>query len=164
MVVIAIPSVDILRTKTRGASLKAQLVGLLKDEISYVAAFVGVALASQGYIVADTVASLFVASVIAAGGIYLLKDNVHYLVGRAPDAQFFKELESAAKSVRGVLGVHDLKAEYVGPSVIQASLHIEVEKGSSIENADRIAHEVEERVSKEVNCRYCVIHVDPANR
>jgi cation diffusion facilitator family transporter len=164
MLVIAIPSVDILRTKTRGASLKAQMVGLLKDEISYVAAFVGVALASQGYIIADTIASLFVASVIAGGGIYLLKDNVHYLVGRAPDPHFFKELESAAKSVRGVLGVHDLKAEYVGPSVIQASLHIEVEKGTSIENADRIAHEVEERVSKEVNCQYCVIHVDPANR
>lgn len=163
MLVIAIPSIDILRTKTRGASLKAQMVGLLKDEISYVAAFAGVALASQGIIVADTIASLFIASVIVAGGIYLLKDNVHYLVGRAPDQQFFRKLESTAKSVRGVLGVHDLKAEYVGPNIIQASLHIEIEKGSSIENADRIAHEVEERVGKEVNCQYCVIHVDPAN-
>ena len=110
-----------------------------------------------------TLTCLFVASIIAIGGIYLLKDNVHYLVGRAPNQQFFEKLESAAKSVRGVLGVHDLKAEYVGPNIIQASFHIEVEKGKSIEDADRIAHEVEERASKEVDCQYCVIHVDPAN-
>jgi cation diffusion facilitator family transporter len=161
MFVIAIPSIDILRTKTRGASLKAQMVALLKDEVSYVAAFVAVALVAQGYYVADTIASLFIAFIIALGGIYLLKDNVHYLVGRAPNKQFFEKLESTAKSVEGVLGVHDLKAEYVGPNIIQASLHVEVEKGTSIENADRIAHEVEERASKKVNCQYCVIHVDP---
>lgn len=161
MFVIAIPSIDILRTKARGASLKAQMVALLKDEVSYVAAFVAVALVAQGYYVADTIASLFIAFIIAVGGIYLLKDNVHYLVGRAPNHEFFEKLELTAKSVEGVLGVHDLKAEYVGPDIIQASLHVEVEKGTSIENADRIAHEVEERASKKVNCQYCVIHVDP---
>ena len=94
---------------------------------------------------------------------YRLKDNVHYLVGRAPNQQFFEKLESTVKSVKGVLGVHDLKAEYVGPNIIQASFHLEVEKGTSLENADRIAHEVEERASEEVKCQYSVIHVDPTN-
>lgn len=161
MLLIAVPSIDILRTKTKGASLKAQMVSLLKDEITYVAAFVAVTLVTQGYYIADTIASLFVAFVIALGGIYLLKDNVNYLVGRAPNQKFFEKLESTAKSVKGVLGVHDLKAEYVGPDIIQASLHIEVEKQTPIEKADEIAHQVEEKVSKEVNCQYCVIHVDP---
>jgi cation diffusion facilitator family transporter len=163
MFVIAIPSIDILRTKTKGASLKAQMVALLKDEVSYVAALVAVVFVAQGYYMADTIASLFVAFIIALGGIYLLKDNVHYLVGRAPSQQFFEKVESTAKSVKGVLGVHDLKAEYVGPNIIQASLHIEVEKETSIVEADRMAHEVEERVGQEVNCQYCVIHVDPTN-
>ena len=161
MFVIAVPSIDILRVKTKGASLKAQMVALLKDKVSYIAALVAVILVAQGYYMADTIASLFVAFIIALGGIYLLKDNVHYLVGRAPSQQFFEKVEWTAKSVKGVLGVHDLKAEYVGPNIVQASLHIEVEKGTSIEEADRTAHEVEERVSKEVNCQYCVIHVDP---
>jgi cation diffusion facilitator family transporter len=163
MFVIAIPSIDILRTKTKEASLKAQMVALLKDEVSYVAALVAVVFVAQGYYMADTIASLFVASIIALGGIYLLKDNVHYLVGRAPSQQFFEKVESTAKSVKGVLGVHDLKAEFVGPNIIQASLHMEVEKETSIEEANRIAHEVEERVGQEVNCQYCVIHVDPTN-
>lgn len=164
MLVIAVPTVDVLRTKTKGASLKAQMVGLLKDEISYAAILAGVLLVSQGYIVADTIASLFVASVIAVGGIYLLKDNVHYLVGRAPDQQFFKRLEATARSVQGVAGIHDLKAEYVGPNIIQASLHVEVEKGTPAEKADRIAHEVEEKVSMNVSCQYCVVHIDPADQ
>jgi cation diffusion facilitator family transporter len=163
MFVIAIPSIDIWRTKTKGASLKAQMVALLKDEVSYVAALVAVVFVAQGNYMADTTASLFVAFVIALGGIYLLKDNVHYLVGRAPSQQFFEKVESTAKSVKGVLGVHDSKAEYVGPNIIQASLHIEVGKETSIVEADRIAHEVEERVGQEVNCQYCVIHVDPTS-
>jgi divalent metal cation (Fe/Co/Zn/Cd) transporter len=108
-------------------------------------------------------ASLFVAFVIAFGGVYLLRDNVHYFVGRTPIQQFFEKVASTAKSVKGVIGIHDLKAEYVGPNAIQASLHIEVEKETSVVEADRIAHEVEERVGKEVNCQYCVVHVDPAN-
>ena len=82
-------------------------------------------------------------------------------MGRAPNQQFFEKVESTAKSVKGVLGIHDLKAEYVGPNIIQASFHIEVEKGTPVEESDRIAHEVERRVSQEVSCQYCVIHVDP---
>lgn len=161
MFLIAIPSIDILRTKTKGASLKAQLVALLKDEVSYIAALIAVLLVAQGYHAADAIASLLIATIIALGGAYLLRDNVHYLIGRAPNEQFFEKLELTAKSVEGVLGVHDLKAQYVGPNIIQASLHVEVEKGTPILDADRIAHEIEERATREVNCQYCVIHVDP---
>jgi len=163
MFVVAIPIIDILRVKARGASVKAQLISLLKDEISYVAALIAIVLVAQGYYLADPLASMFVATVIAIGGLYLFKDNVHYLVGRAPSRQFMEKIESTAKSVKGVLGVHDLKAEYVGRTIVHAGFHVEVAKGTPIEEADRIAHEVEKRVSRETGCQHCVIHVDPAN-
>ena len=163
MFVVAIPIIDILRVKARGASVKAQLISLLKDEISYVAALIAIVLVAQGYYLADPLASMFVATVIAIGGLYLFKDNVHYLVGRAPSRQFMEKVESTAKSVKGVLGVHDLKAEYVGRTIVHAGFHVEVAKGTPIEEADRIAHEVEKRVSRETGCQHCVIHVDPAN-
>jgi len=163
MFVVAIPIIDISRVKTRGASVKAQLVALLKDEVSYVAAIMGIVLLAQGYLWADPLASIFVATVIALGGLYLFKDNVHYLVGRAPSRQFMEKVEAIAKSVKGVLGVHDLKAEYVGPDIVHTGFHIEVAKGTPIEEADRIAEEVKERVSLETGCQHCVIHVDPAS-
>jgi len=62
-------------------------------------------------------------------------------------AKFMARVESAVKSVNGVLGVHDLKAEYVGPNIVHAGFHIEVARGTSIEQADRIAQEVHERVA-----------------
>jgi len=124
MVVIAIPSIDILRVKTRGASAKAQLIALLKDEVSYIAVLIAVILVAQGYLWADPLASVFVAIVIAFSGVYLFKDNVHYLVGRAPSRDFIGKVESTVKSVKGVLGVHDLKAEYVGPNVVHTGFHI----------------------------------------
>jgi len=65
--------------------------------------------------------------------------------------------------VKGVLGVHELKAEYVGPNVVHTGFHIEVAKGTPIEEADRIAEEVQEKVSRETGCEHCVIHVEPAS-
>jgi len=161
MVVIAVPTFDILRVKTKGASLKAQLISLLKDEVSYVAVLIAVILVAQGYFWADPLASTFVAAVIAFSGAYLFKDNVHYLVGKAPTREFMEKIESIAKSVKGVLGIHDLKAEYVGPDMVHTGFHIEVAKGTTIEEADRIAEEVQEKVSLETGCKHCVIHIDP---
>jgi len=161
MFVVAIPTIDIMRMKARGASAKAQLVALLKDEISYIAALVAVVFVAQGYLWADPLASTFVAAVIAISGLYLFKDNVHYLVGRAPTRHFLERVELTAKSVKGVLDLHDLKAEYVGPGIVHTGFHIEVARGTLIEEADRIAEEVKERVSRETGCQHCVIHVDP---
>lgn len=159
--VVAIPIIDILKVKARGASVKAQLVSLLKDEVSYIAGLVAVVLMAQGYYLADPLASIFVAAIIALGGIYLFKDNVHYLIGRAPGREFLGNVEFTARSVKGVLGVHDLKAEYVGHDVVHVDFHIEVAKGTPIEEADRIAEEVRDKVHQIASGRYCVIHVDP---
>ena len=163
MFVVAIPIIDILRVKVRGASIKAQLVALLKDEFSYIVALIAIILVGQGYYLADPLASIIVAIVIAISGLYLFKDNVHYLVGKAPSKAFMEKIETVANSVEGVLGVHDLKAEYIGPNIVHTGFHIKVAKGTPIEEADRIAHEVEERVSQETGCQHCVIHVDPVN-
>ncbi len=163
MIVLAIPVINIPRVKTKGASVRTQLVQLLKDEISYVPAIVGVVLVAQGYYLADAVTSVIIGMIIVLGGLYLFKENFHYLVGRTPGREFMQKLESAAKSVDGVLGVHELRAEYVGPDIVHAGLHVEVAKGTPIEEADRIAHEVEQRVSQDTGCQHCVIHVDPVN-
>lgn len=162
MIVLAVPLIDILRVKTKGASAKAQLIQLTKDEATYVPALVSVILVAQGYYLADPIASVVIGVIILLSGLYLFKDNVHYLVGKSPGNEFADKVRSAAMSVKGVLGIHDLKAEYVGPNTVHTGFHIEVARGTPIEEADRISHEVENRVSRETGCQHCVIHVDPA--
>lgn len=161
MAVLVVPIVDILRSKTRGPSVQAQLVQLAKDEVSYIPALVGVLFVSQGYLIADPIASVIIGAVIVIGGVYLFRENVHYLVGKAPPSEFLAKVESTARSVKGVLRVHDLAAEYVGPGKVHAGLHIEVARGTPIEEADRISHEVGERVGIETGCEQCIVHVDP---
>jgi divalent metal cation (Fe/Co/Zn/Cd) transporter len=58
-------------------------------------------------------------------------------------------MELTARSVEGVKRVHDLKGEYVGPNVVHTGFHIEVAKGTLVEEAERTAHEVEEKIRKE---------------
>ena len=40
---------------------------------------------------------------------------------------------------------------------------VKVAKSMPIEEADKIAEEVRERISQEMGYQHCVIHVDPAN-
>ncbi len=57
-------------------------------------------------------------------------------------------------------GVHDLRAEYIGPDAVHAGMHIEVRLGLPIKEADDIATEVHQVVRQGTGGRYCVIHVD----
>ena len=92
----------------------------------------------------------------------LVIPGFNFLLGQSPGAEYLAKLETSARSVPGVLGVHDVRAEYVGPDVVHAGLHIEVQRGTPIEEADRIAQEVKQRVHGSVDAGFCVIHVDPA--
>lgn len=53
-------------------------------------------------------------------------------------------------------------AEYIGPDTVHAGMHIQVKRGLSAEEADRIAGEVRKQVHQATGCRYCIIHVDTA--
>jgi cation diffusion facilitator family transporter len=156
-----VPAVNILSRRAREPSIKAQLVVLLIDLGADVATISGIAIVALGYFWADSLASVIVGATMIFSGLYLFKDNVSYLIGKSPGIEFVKKVESTAKSVKGVLGVHDLKAEYVGPKVVHAGLHIDVAKGTPIEEADRIAHKVEEKINRETICKHCTIHVEP---
>ena len=161
VILVAIPILDILRSKVSGAAIKTQLVSLLIDETSYIAALVAVILVDRGWYLADPIASTVVGLAIAFGGFRIFRENALYLVGKAPGKELLERITLAARSVDGVLGVHALKAEYVGPGVLHTGFHIEVARGTPVEEADRIAHEIEASVGRETGCQHCVIHIDP---
>ena len=45
---------------------------------------------------------------------------------------FLAKVETMACLVPGLLGVHDLRAEYIGPDTIHAGMHIVVQRGSGL--------------------------------
>ena len=162
MFIAAVPMIRLFLQKERGAAAKTQLVELIKDQLGLLAALAGIVFIAMGYPIADPIATMVVATIIAINAVGLFRENLSFLLGRAPGPKHLAEIERAARSVPGVLGVHDLCAEMIGPDVVHAGLHIEVARGLPIEEADRIAGEVEARVHQGNQPGYCVIHVDPA--
>lgn len=168
MVLVAAPLIGLLKQKARGAAAKAQLVELINDELGLLAALVGILFILAGFPIADPIASLVVATIIAWNAIQLFRENASFLLGRSPGTDFRSRVEREAMAVPGVLGIHGYRAEYVGPDMVHAALHIEVARGLPIEDAARIAEEVKRRIHEGTDADYCVIHVDavqqPANQ
>ncbi len=161
LVITAIPLIDIYRTGFRESAVKAQLVALVEMVVAYSASLAALLLVGKGVLIADPIASIIVAAFIALSGVYLIQENVPYLLGKSPPREFLERVSEAARSTGDVLGVHDLTAEYAGPDILEISLHIEVARGTPIEEADRIAELVKSRVARETGCGYCLITVDP---
>lgn len=161
MVIAAAPLISLARQKTHGAAAKAQLVELINDQLGLLAALIGTVLTMLGWHLADPLAAIVVATIIAVNGINLFRENLSFLIGRAPEREYLQRVETVADDVPGVLGIHDLRAEYVGPETVHVDFHIAVARGTPIEEADRIAEEAMERVRVITGCTYCTIHVDP---
>ena len=160
IVIVVFPIIGLSRGKNRGAAAKAQLTELFNDELGLFAALIGTLFIIRGNPIADPIAAIVVATIIAVNAIRLFWENLNLLLGRSPGPDFLAKVESLARSVDGVMGVHDLRAEYIGPDRVHMGMHIEVQRGLPIEEADRIAEEVREKVHRQVSGQYCVIHVD----
>ncbi|NOH04562.1 MAG: cation transporter [Chloroflexi bacterium] len=135
MIIAAVPLIQLYLQKTRGAAAKAQLLESVNDELGLVAALIGTLFIMWDKPIADPIASIVVATIIAHNGFKLFRENWSLLLGRSPGSEYLERVKAAALSVPGVRGVHDLRAEYIGPEVIHAGLHIEVPRGTPIEEA-----------------------------
>jgi cation diffusion facilitator family transporter len=160
--IAAVPLIKLYRQKQRGPAAKAQLTESINDELGLAAALTGTLFIMWGRPIADPIASIFVATIIAYNGIKLFGENFSILLGRSPGPKYLAKIEELALSVPGVMGVHDLRAEYVGPEIVHAGIHIEVESGLTIEEANHIADEVDRRIHQGEPSGYCVIRVDAA--
>lgn len=161
--IVAWPLVRLVRQRSRGAAARAQLREFVNDIAGLAAALVATVFIIGGYALADPIASIVVATIITYNGIGLLRDNASFLMGRAPGPEYLAKVEAAARSVGGVLGVHEIRAEFVGPEQVHAGLHIEVDPDLSVEEANRIVEDVHRRIHEQPHVGYCVIHVDAAD-
>ena len=162
MFIAGIPLINMFRQKKHGAAARAQLSELFNDELGLIAALIGTIFIIRGEYIADPIASIVVATIIAYNAIGLFKENLSFLLGRSPGPELLKNVEILALSVEGVMGVHEIRAEYIGPDTIHLGMHIEVIKGTPIEEAARIAEEVRMLVHESIKGGYCFIHMDAA--
>ena len=160
MIAIAVPMVA-LKMGGREGVFRSQLINLVLDEFSCGISLVAIALTAGGHGLASPAGSMVVGAAILLTGLLLFRENAAILVGQAPSGELEDRLLDIALSVKGVKGVHGLRAEMVGPDTVHADLHIEIAPETTVAAADIIAEEVRERIEDATNCRYCEVHMDP---
>lgn len=159
----AYPLLRILRQKTRGAAAKALFMELINDELGLLAALAGTLIAASGFPIADPLAAIAVAAIIAVNASRLFRENASTLLGKAPPEEFFATLRSMALSVPGVADVHNIRAEYVGPETVHADLHIRVAPTLTVVEAHAIAVAVDALMETVMGQGMCQVHVDTGN-
>jgi len=152
----------VLRAADRHNSpaLTATALDNRNDILTAGAALVGVVGAAAGFPVLDPVAAVVVAVGILYTGVEVVRDNLGYLVGRAPPEDLRKEIVRRALAHPDVEGAHDVIAHYVGPE-IDVSLHIEVEGDRTLLEAHDIETAVVESIRELPEVDDVFVHVDP---
>ncbi|MFH5799979.1 cation diffusion facilitator family transporter [Haladaptatus sp. CMAA 1911] len=130
------------------------------DILTAGAALVGVLGARIGLPILDPIAAGVVSFGILYTGWEIVRDNVDYLVGRAPPEDLRASIVQRALSHPDVEGVHDVVAHYVGPE-IDVSMHIEVQGDRTLIEAHDIETEVMHSIQDIPRVDDAFIHVDP---
>jgi len=141
-------------------ALTATALDNRNDILTACAAIVGVVGAGVGYPILDPLAAVVVAAGILYTGVEVVRDNLGYLVGRAPPEDLRREIIRRALAHPEVEGAHDVVAHYVGPE-IDVSLHIEVEGNRTLLEAHDIETAVVESIQELPEVDDVFVHVDP---
>lgn len=108
----------------------------------------------------DAIMAAAVAFYILWAGFSSAKDTVSNLLGKPPEKELIKEIESTVMSFSEFLGIHDLIVHDYGPGRVFASIHVEVPQNVDIvECHEKI--DLCEKVVFEKTGVQLVIHMDP---
>jgi len=132
----------------------------LADVISAGTALVGVLAASWVHPLADPLAGLAVSIWIFRNAAGILVENLGYLTGRSADPEVVERIYAAASHMDGVVGVHRVIADYVGPQV-RCELHVEVDGEISFRDAHRISNAVRDAVEALDEVDLAFVHLEP---
>ncbi len=153
----------VMKLGERAASpaLRASARDNLADVLGSLAAWLGVVGSNVLHPLLDPLAGMLVALWIARAMGEILHENLGYLTGRGASAEVTAEIVEAASAVPGVLDVHQVIADYVGPE-LRVDMHIDVDGGMTLREAHDIVDQVAQRVEDLAMVDLVFVHVEPA--
>lgn len=146
--------------KINSIALKASLVDHKNDIMISISVFIGLFVANMGYPIADPIIAIFIGLYIIKAGWNIGAENIDYLMGKAPPEEIFEKVEKTALSVKGVLGLNDVRAHFLG-SHTEVEIHIYVDKNMNIQEAHDIGKLVQNSVEDLEEICKAIIHIDP---
>lgn len=126
-------------------TLLVDLMGTLSASLGLVAL---VLYQITGNAVFDSAGALLIGLLTAAGALFVIIDLRDLIVGRSPSPTTIRRIRSAAKSVKGVQEILDMRAVNVGSGDVQVILELHFDDGLSVEEVEKITDSVKESVKK----------------
>ena len=152
--------------ETDSPALEGDAAHLRTDAATSIAVLVGLVLVkTTGAEWIDAAVALAVAVAIVFAGVSLVTRSGRVLVDEAlPES----ELEEIAGVIRGfgpegVAGFHKLRARRAGPRR-HVDMHVQFRSGTTLEDAHRVAHEIQDAISEHVRNADVLIHLEPEDR
>ena len=123
-------------------------------------ALVGVGCGLFGYAQMDDIAATLISFWIIYSGYKIGIQNIDYLMGRQPEDCIMEEIKKKARTVSGVMGIHDVRAHYVG-NYIHVEIHISLDQSSTLTKAHAIGKDVQRAVEAIESIHKAFVHIDP---
>jgi len=137
------------------------------DAITSLAAATGISVAligGKGYEVADDVAAIVAAGVIAWNGWRLLRPALAELMDTAPNPEVVGQIRRIAEAAPGVARVEKCLVRKVGYDHF-VDMHVEVDPQMTVQRSHEIAHDVKDKIRGQIPAvRDVLVHIEPARK
>jgi cation diffusion facilitator family transporter len=135
--------------KYASLALKTDASNSIKDVLTSITAFTGIALARYfNLIQTDAIAGIIISLFVFTMVYTIIKEASLVLMDACECAEILTDVENIARSVKQVKQVHSLRMRKIGPYLI-GDLHVVVDADLTVRDSSKIAYEIEERVKKE---------------
>src|SRR4051794_3158621 len=152
--------------ETSSPALHGDASHLRTDAYTSIGVLVGLGLVSvTGADWLDPVVALIIAAAIVVTGTRITMGSLRVLVDEALPDEELEVIRRAIESFsdRGVVGYHQLRTRQAGARRY-VDLHVQFVHGTTLEEAHRIGHELQDRIEDELKVADVLIHLEPEDR
>ena len=149
-----------LGSKLNSPTLRTAAKDNLSDVLTSAAAFIGVIASTLIHPLADPIAGMLVAAWIFVQAFKAGKENLSYLTGVGASTEEVNEFVKAAEEIPGVLRVHHIMTDYVGPRMI-VDLHVNVDGNKTLYESHAISDAVTRRLEEFPQVDRVYVHIEP---
>lgn len=120
------------------------------DILSCTLILVGVIGSNLGLKFLDPLVAILIAFIVLKTAFDVGRENINNIMGKVPSRSIMAEIRRSAMSIKGVMGIHNVRINYFGPYAA-VDLHIEVDGDMNLREAHCIAHKVEKKIIKDID-------------
>lgn len=133
------------------------------DIFSCTLILVGVIGSNLGLKFLDPLVAILIAFIVLKTAFDVGCENINNIMGKVPSRNIMAEIRRSAMSIKGVMGIHNVRINYFGPYAA-VDLHIEVDGDMNLREAHCISHKVEKKIIEDIDLiRIVNVHACPFN-